>query len=91
MNGSLTSIGQFALLGSPLDNLYSNPGINDCIQESDINTYATRLENNIYSVNPSNQGEPFKVFMGSSWWSTTSPNPDVWHNIYAAYFGVPNN
>jgi hypothetical protein len=88
--GSLTNIGQFALLGSPLDNLYTYPGINDCVQEADINTYATRLANNIYSVNPSNQGEPFKVLMASDWLFVPG-NANTHHNIYAAYFGVPNS
>jgi hypothetical protein len=58
-----------------------------CIAEVDINTYATRLGNNVYSLNPSNQGEPFKVFIASKWWMT--PNSNTWHDVYAAYFGEP--
>ena len=80
-------IGQLGLLGHEEDNLHPAPLLGDCIPETDINTYATRLENNIYSVNPSNQGEPFKVFVASNWWFTQNSN--TWHYVHAAYFGVP--
>jgi hypothetical protein len=88
--GALTNLGQFALLGSPSDNLNPGPGILTCIDEQDINIYATRLENNIYSVSPSNQGEPFRILMASDW-AFAGGNSPVHHNIYAAYFGIPNN
>ena len=65
-------IGQIGLLGHEEDNLHPYTLLGDCIPEADINIYATSLENNIYSVNPSTQGEPFKVFIASNWW--LSPN-----------------
>ena len=80
-------LGQIGLLGHEQDNLHPTPLLTACIAEVDINTYATRLGNNVYSLNPSNQGEPFKVFIASKWWMT--PNSNTWHDVYAAYFGEP--
>lgn len=87
-----TLLGDFELPGSPIDNMHPSPGIDDCIYESEINTYASRLEQKIYTVSPSTGlgQEPYKVLMSTDWLMVQGGNPPAHHQIFAAFFGKPH-
>lgn len=88
-SSSPTDLDPFSLVGYYNDLLNPGAGINDCISQYDINTYATNIENNIYTLQPQAGQEPYKVLLANDWWGS-GPNPQCWWYFHGIFFGVPN-
>lgn len=89
-NGNPTKLGDFKLVGSSLDNLHPNPLAADCVLESEINTYVSRINADIYDISPapSSQKEPFNVQLETLF--LLAPGAPGHHHFHAVYFGDPH-